>query len=307
MLRIAMVLALLWSSTAFADVINVEFKFTPFTGDTSADQVQAVAGVAKIYLNQMPVAEQEIAAEELPVMFEEREVAPAVWIPVASLGPAVRKGKNTIKVEFTPADPKQAYTARLHWALVTDTVTEEGDETGGSSTNMSGAGKEDKSGPGSVVVSHEFDASGFATDLPWHHYAPVKDIAAADKGALAKLVQSRIDAFQPDFSGIYAILSANENINLEELKKLKCLDKVYEAGVRIAAVPEDGMKFTVTGGPEVVIEAKDGMLFFPADPAAFEKVTDQDLQMCAGMALFGVFPPRLVVVKSPSGAWEIAY
>jgi len=29
--------------------------------------------------------------------------------------------------------------------------------------------------------------------------------------------------------------------------------------------------------------------------------------MCAGMALAVVYPPRLVVVRTPNGNWEVVY
>ncbi len=37
-----------------------------------------------------------------------------------SAGPAVRKGRNRIRIEFDPVDAKAAYRARLSWATVTD-------------------------------------------------------------------------------------------------------------------------------------------------------------------------------------------
>ena len=91
------------------------------------------------------------------------------------------------------------------------------------------------------------------------------------------------------------------------MKAAKCLDKAYAAGARIAAPPAAEIEFVTTGSPEVVVRAKQGMLFFPADMSVFEKITDEDVQMCIGMALSVVYPPRLVVVRSAAGAWEVAY
>ena len=56
-----------------------------------------------------------------------------------------------------------------------------------------------------------------------------------------------------------------------------------------------------------VIRRKGGVLFKPADLGAFEKIEGQEAQMCAGIALSMVFPPQMVVVKSPDGAWQVVY
>lgn len=82
-----------------AAVINVEFKFTPFVGDPAKDEkVTTVPGKATVFINNVPFAEQEVREEELPVLFEEHEVAPSLWIPMSSVGPVVRKGKNKIRI-----------------------------------------------------------------------------------------------------------------------------------------------------------------------------------------------------------------
>ena len=129
MKRLSLLLALIWSSAASAGVLNVEFKFTPFTGDpATADQVQSVPGKAFVFMNGVPIADQEIREEELPVLFDEREISPSVWIPTESLGPALRKGKNTIRIEFTPDDAKVKYRAQLRWASVMDEATESSEE-----------------------------------------------------------------------------------------------------------------------------------------------------------------------------------
>ena len=53
-------IALLWSSLASAKVINVEFNFTPYTGDVREDHVQSVPGKAKVFINHMLYAEQDV-------------------------------------------------------------------------------------------------------------------------------------------------------------------------------------------------------------------------------------------------------
>ena len=71
-------LFLLLMPLARAAVINVEFKFTPFVGDPAKDEkVKAVPGKAAVFINNIPFAEQEVREEEVPVLFEEHEIAPA--------------------------------------------------------------------------------------------------------------------------------------------------------------------------------------------------------------------------------------
>jgi hypothetical protein len=120
------VLMYVYTSLTSAAVINVEFKFTPFTGNAKQDeQVTTVAGKARVYLNNIFLAEQEVRQEKLPVLFEAREVAPSVWVPVASVGPALRRGRNTIRFDFEPGDAKASYRAQLRWAVVNDEATEQ--------------------------------------------------------------------------------------------------------------------------------------------------------------------------------------
>ena len=85
----AILFFLLLGPWARATVINVEFKFTPFVGDPEKDEkVTTVAGRAAIFINNVPASEQEVHADDLPVLFEEHEVAPAIWVPMSSVGPA---------------------------------------------------------------------------------------------------------------------------------------------------------------------------------------------------------------------------
>ena len=125
-------LFLLLLPLARAAVINVEFKFTPFLGDPAKDEkVKSMPGKATIFINNLPFVEQEVREEELPVLFEEHEISPALWIPMSSVGPVVRKGKNKIRIEFTPNDGAKPYRAQFRWASVMDTATEEIEPGGG--------------------------------------------------------------------------------------------------------------------------------------------------------------------------------
>lgn len=77
-----MAFTLLWSSLASANVINVEFKFTPFTGNPAKEnQVETVAGRAKVFINNVVMADQEVTKEMVPVLFEEREIAASCGCP----------------------------------------------------------------------------------------------------------------------------------------------------------------------------------------------------------------------------------
>jgi len=238
----ALPLALLvWPSLATAAVLNVEFKFTPFLGDAAKEEkVESVPGIARVVLNGVPYAEQLVQKQELPVMFDEREIAPAVWVPVESMGPAVRKGKNSIRIEFDPSDPKTSYTAQLRWASVTDRVREEKQPGGGSSTNQA----------------------------------------------------------------VYKALDGQQGVDVAKVRKAKCLDAAYNAGVGLAGPSTDQLEYLTPGRPEVVIQRKDGSPLYAPDRAAFDKIKGDETQMCAGVALMAAYPQRLVVVHAPEGAWQ---
>jgi hypothetical protein len=70
------------------------------------------------------------------------------------------------------------------------------------------------------------------------------------------------------------------------------------------APPADQLEFLTPGGPEVVVQRKDGTPLYMPDEAAFAKIKGDEKQMCASVALMVAFPPRLVVVKTPEGAWQ---
>jgi len=78
------------------------------------------------------------------------------------------------------------------------------------------------------------------------------------------LVNERVKAFKPDFAEAYKILKNMRDLNLAEMKKAKCLEKAYAAGVRVAVQPVDKIDFATTGNPEVVVRGKTGSLFNPS-------------------------------------------
>lgn len=293
--------------SARAAIVNVEVKFTPYVGDPAKnDTVETVPGIAAIFLNGVPYAEQPVRQDKVPVQFDEREIAPAVWLPVESLGPAVRKGKNTIRIEFTPADPKTPYRARLAWASVSDEETK--GESGGkrTATNLAAPGKEEKSGSGKLVFEHTLDAS-FAPDVAWHHYPPITTLAADDKQKLGALVMARTEVFRPDFAGVYRILEGDPRLDVAKIKEAKCVEAAYAAGVRLDAPKADELEYVTSNQPEVVVRRKGRHLFAPADASAFGKIQGDEQQMCAGIALSLAFPPKLVAVRAPDGTWKVVY
>jgi hypothetical protein len=302
-MRTLVLLALLLvPGLAAAKVVNVEFKFTPFTGDTKEEAVETVPGRVKVSLNNVPVAEQEVRRDRLPVMFEEREIAPAAWVNVESLGPLVRKGDNTVRFEFEPATPGE-YRAQLRWASVTDQVREQREPGRYQGTNQADEGVEEKTASGPLAMERKFKAD-FASDQPWHHLPPVTIVSNEDRQAIVARVQERADWFKPDFASVYKALAAAPNVDLAEIQKRKCVEAAHKAGARIGVAAPGEIDVVVTGGPEVVVRSKRGALYRP-DESSFEKIKGEELQMCAGMALMAVYPPRLVMVRTPGGSWEV--
>ena len=298
-------LAALWSHCAMAAVINFEVQFTPFTGDIAKPEVQTVAGKAFVYLNNVPIAEQDVEKKNVPVLFDNREIAAAVWVPVKSLGGLVRKGKNVVKIEFVPADANAAYQARLQWNEVTDSVRETRSAGGGTSTNRGGEGMETKKSQGKAVFEREFTGD-FATELPWHKYPSVASLSDDDRQKLATLVKERADAFKPNFDAIYKILGTKPELQVAEIRKIGCLEKAHAAGVRVPVPATADLEFSTTGTAAVVVARKGGWLY-PFDQKSFARVKGEQVQMCAGVALSVAYPPRLVVAKTPDGKWEVVF
>jgi hypothetical protein len=304
MRRSLLALGVLVPSLAWAGVLNVEFKFTPYTGDLQQDHVRSVPGKARVYLNNALVAEQDVRADEVPVLFDEREIAPSVWVPAASMGPALRKGHNRLRIEFEPADPRLPYKGQLSWATVNDQVVETDNPDGShTSSNQSGEGKEDRPAKGKLVLEREFEA-GFATDRPWHHYPPVTALSDADKAKLLAAVGAQAAGFKPGFEPLYARLGKSPDVELAEIRKLKCLDAAHAAGVRVSPATETEFDLA---SPEVIVRGRSGPLFDFGDKSAFDRIKGDDLQMCAGVVLSMLYPPRMAFARAPSGEWELVY
>ena len=305
---LSVVMLLFVRLSANAEVLNVEFNFSPFhpPEDAQAGHVITVPGTVVVYLNKVMVAEQTIERRELPVLFAERSVSSAVWMSARSLGSSLRKGKNSIRVEFTPVDLQQSYLARFTWAEVTDQVTRTEDGPGRSTaTNYGGTGKDEKKVTGRAVFEGSFTAD-FAVDRPWHHYPLVTALSGADKVGLVALLKNRANMFKPDFMGLYALMQDIPHLNAAEVKKAGCLQKAYDAGVRMTAPLLEKVDVVFSGNQEVQLRGKGGPLF-PLGPERFARIKGEDAQECAAMVLFMLYPPRLTVVRNPAGAWEVAY
>ena len=311
MRKLLAALLLFCSSLASAGVLNVEFNFSPFVGDpVKSDHVEIVAGKATVFINNVPVAEQEIQKREVPVLFDNREIGTAVWVPASSMGPTLRKGKNKIRIEFVPDNARTPYDAQLRWASVTDQVTRKESGPGQlSATNQSDEGAENRKATGKAVFEREFVAD-FASDLPWHHYPTIAALSDADRQELAVLVTTRAEAFKPDFSAAYRLLQGANTpgmqLDLAGIRKSKILNKGYAAGIRIIAPSPDKLDFIMTSNPEVVVRSKTGSLY-PIDAKAFGRIKGDELQMGLAMVLGVLYPPQLVVVRDATGKWLVVF
>jgi len=306
-MRFLLAALLLLASVAHAAVLNVEFHFAPFTGDLKKSTVQTVPGKASVYVNNVLIAEQPVERESVPVLFDAREIAAPIWITGQSLGPALRKGRNKVRIEFEPTDAKASYMTQLRWNEVTDQVTRGTSASGASTaTNQGASSTDNKAASGRAGIEREF-AADFATDLPWHHYPAVSALSDDDKKKLAALIRARMDVYKPNFDAAYKALQGVKGIDLAEVRKNTVLDAAYAAGVRYVEVAPGELEFQTTGNPEVVVKSRKGELYPVADAKTFDKIKGNELQMCAGIVLSILFPQRLVVVRNPAGEWQVAY
>ncbi len=292
-------------SVAPAAVMNVEFEFTPFTGDPAREQeVTAVPGEARVLINNVPVIEQVITAEKLPVSAE-HVVAAAVSVPMSSVGPVIRRGRNKLRIEFVPNDSQKTYRALLRWEEVTDQALEEAGAAGEeAASKLAHAQVDDRSEvQGKVVFEREFTAD-FAFDLPWHHYPPITSLGEEDKQKLAAVLKKRAEWFKPDFSALYQALEDNESLKAGDVRKAQCLESAYRAGVRVTAPEVGDLDFTTTGGPEVVVTKKKGALF-GLDETMYALVKDEETRMCAALALSMIYAGKMIAVRKSDGTWEI--
>jgi hypothetical protein len=287
-----------------AKVINVEFHFSPYSGDAAqSDKVQIVAGKVRVLVNNVPIAERDVSADSAMVLFDDRRISGPIWITAQSLGPSLRAKGNRLRIEFTPADAKAPYSTQLRWAFVTDGVT----RTENSATNMTGEGKEEKAQSGPAILERDFDAD-FAEARPWHAYPAITALDDNDRKALAAMVQSRLDAYRPPFAAAYKLLAVEPRVDGAGLRKARCVEKAHAAGMKVKAVAPENLDFVLTGNAEILLRAKSvsGSLYEMADENFFKGIKEQSLMRCLIPVLEGLFPQRMLVVKNPAGAWEEA-
>jgi hypothetical protein len=303
MKKLALAFSLAFATIAPAAVMNVEFKFTPFSGDPARDkEVTMVPGKAEVFINNVPIAEEELREEKLAITPESHDVGPGVAVPISSAGSVVRKGKNKFRLEFRPNDAAKFYDAQLRWSFLSDQPTHDlGPDGSGSLTNE---GVDDrKSTKGKVVFERDFTAA-FALDFPWHHYPAVTSLTEDDKKKIVALLQARVAWFQPNFSALYKAIEDDESLKADDVRKAQCLEAAYKAGVRVSAPQAGELNFTMTGGPEVMVARENGTLF-GLDEKTFAGVQDEETQACASVVLASVYPGRIGAVHKPDGAWEI--
>lgn len=305
MRQILLMLLLFWSVFVNAKSITTEFSFTPFVGDhLKSPHVEIVPGKVEVFLNNVPIVIDEIKQKTVQVLFDDRQIAAPLWMPMNLMGPSLRRGNNILRIEFEPTNNQLLYSAQLRWATITDTVIEKQSQNSVSATNQTNKESELKSTKGRVILERPFEAN-FAKDRPWHHYLPVKILTVEDKQALTNLVNNRIEVYKPNFGKLYELLNTIENFNVAEIQNAKCLDKAYAAGVRVQPPASEQLEFITTGNAEIVIRRQGKIpLYNFVIPESLKKAKNSDFMWCASMALSQIYPPRLVFVRTPTGVWE---
>ena len=295
-------------AVATAAIVNVEFNFAPYTGNPDKEDVIVfVRGEARLFINGLPFAEVDVKEQKYKIIFSDREISSApVSISGNSFGPLLLKGRNALRVEFSPADPKRTYTAELAWAAVTDGVTETRDAKGTvTSTNLAQKGRDRRTAEGRVVLEREFDAD-FATDRPWHRYPPVKALSETDKQQIRALAAQRLQALEPDFKAFYGWLE-RQNVQVADVRRDRVLEKIHASRLRVKMADAAKLELVAGSGPGVMVRAVGGEpLYKPDNPQVLAKVADKSAQEFAMAVLPRFFPPRLVVARTPAGVWEIA-
>ncbi len=208
---------------------------------------------------------------------------------VSRSGPIIRKGKNSIRVEFEATDSTVEFKATLAWMFSNY------DQSRVSKTE----GADTKAGKGKITITREFTAP-FVEDLPWHHYPPVQSLTETDKLSIAALLQTLANAFKPNFARVYARIGPEA----AEIRSMGCIENAYARGIRMRAASLDQLAFEVAGTPEVAVRGKGVRLFVPNDARFGDKVNND---VCL-MTLFDTaFASILHVAKSPTGVWQIVY
>jgi hypothetical protein len=304
MRALVLALSMVAPAAAWGKVVGVELEFTPFTGDQqTAEQVETVPGTATVWVNGIVLAEQRIGKQEVPVLFDDHEVAAAVWITADSLGGLARKGKNVVRIEFVPAAAETRYRTQLRWASVTDGVATQDAAGTHRATNMAGQGMETADVHGTTAVEHELQLD-FVTDRPWHHYPAVTALSDDDRARIVALLAERAGWFRPDFAGAYRVLAGDPQVDVARVRRAQCLEAAWKAGVRVRPPDPATLELATTGSAAVMVRGR-GETLYDVDRGDLGTIRDEAMQMCAGVTLSHLYPARLVVVRTPDGAWEM--
>lgn len=286
-------------------VLNV--KFTPYQGDSKSGPFATVPGQTRVYINNVPFVEQEVHLYD--VIAEDGAVGPAVWVAV--FGPVLRKGRNKVRIEFTPSNPTAAYRTQVSWGTESDSATSaeaKGAAPSNNQTNtQTNTGIENKPATRGKFFFERDLTVDTAADLPWHLYEPVKVLTDQDKKQLTAALANYLNLFQPNFDAAYAVLD-DRGLRADEARKIRCLEEAYSAKlIPNSSVPTQ-LEFVFTGNPEVVVRRKGGgNLFLEIDLKAYARIKDEGAQDCARLAIITLYPNRMAFVHDPAGGWRLVY
>lgn len=286
---------------ALAGTVGFELSFAPFTGDLAADAVAAVPGTVSVWLDGIFVAEQPVAAEELMVLFDAREVSPALWLPTSSHTELLHPGENHYRLVFTPDDPATPYTAQLRWASVSDVTREERRDGALRGTNLATQGLENREATGSVTFEGTFLAD-WATAQPWHAWPAVDTVTPADRTWIAMLLAQRTSWFLPPFEILHGQLKRTRGIDAAHIRKARCLEAAWKAGLRITAAPAESLEIETTGTAVVVLRGEP----YRANREVLGDIHDPEKAFCAAVALGAIYAPPVRLVRRADGFWTFA-
>ncbi len=102
----------------------------------------------------------------------------------------------------------------------------------------------------------------------------------------------------------YKFIDADARFYGAELRKLKCVEKAYAAGLLVQGPATGQLDILLSGNQEVVLRAKSGPLYNPVDESIFGRIKDQSIMRCMIPVMEVLFPERIIAVKNPSGVWE---
>ena len=97
-----------------------------------------------------------------------------------------------------------------------------------------------------------------------------------------------------------ALLDVAQDLFTEHGYAGTSLDAIV-AGARVTK----GALYHHFAGKQALFEEVFERVEHAASKAVHDKIKGEQMQMCAGMALMTVYPPRLVAVRTPNGNWEV--